>query len=60
MTKKPNIIMILTDDQGYWSLGCTGNKEIRTPNIDALAAGGGVDRAAVGAIMSGVTVARIS
>ena len=40
MTKKPNIIMILTDDQGYWSLGCTGNKEIRTPNIDALAAGG--------------------
>ena len=40
MNKKPNIIMILTDDQGYWSLGCTGNKEIRTPNIDALAAGG--------------------
>ena len=36
MKKKPNIIMILTDDQGYWSLGCTGNKEIRTPNIDAL------------------------
>ena len=40
MKKKPNIIMILTDDQGYWSLGCTGNKDIRTPNIDALAAGG--------------------
>ena len=40
MTKNPNVIMILTDDQGYWSLGCTGNKEIRTPNIDALAAGG--------------------
>ena len=38
--RKPNIIMILTDDQGYWSLGCNGNKEIRTPNIDALAAGG--------------------
>ena len=34
---KPNIIVVLTDDQGYWSLGCTGNKEIRTPNIDALA-----------------------
>jgi len=34
---KPNIIFILTDDQGYWSLGCTGNKEIRTPNIDYLA-----------------------
>lgn len=38
--KKPNIIFILTDDQGYWSLGCTGNREIRTPNIDSLAAGG--------------------
>ncbi len=37
---KPNVILILTDDQGYWSLGCTGNKEIRTPNIDKLAAEG--------------------
>jgi len=35
--RKPNIILILTDDQGYWSLGCTGNHEIRTPNIDELA-----------------------
>lgn len=39
-TGKPNVILILTDDQGYWSLGCNGNREIRTPNIDALAAGG--------------------
>lgn len=38
--KKPNIIFILTDDQGYWSLGCNGNREIRTPNIDQLAAEG--------------------
>jgi Arylsulfatase A and related enzymes len=29
--------MILTDDQGFWSLGCYGNREIRTPNIDKLA-----------------------
>lgn len=36
-TKTPNIIFILSDDQGYWSLGCTGNKEIITPNIDRLA-----------------------
>ena len=37
MKKKPNIVFILTDDQGWWSLGCNGNKEIRTPNIDKLA-----------------------
>ncbi len=37
---RPNVILILTDDQGYWSLGCNGNQEIRTPNIDALAADG--------------------
>lgn len=38
--KQPNIVFILTDDQGYWTLGCYGNREIRTPNIDALAASG--------------------
>ena len=38
--KRPNVILILTDDQGYWSLGCNGNKEIRTPNIDRLAENG--------------------
>ena len=37
MDKKPNVILFLTDDQGYWALGCSGNKEIRTPNIDRLA-----------------------
>lgn len=38
--KMTNVIVILSDDQGYWSLGCTGNKEIQTPNLDALAASG--------------------
>jgi len=40
MGRKTNVIFILTDDQGYWSLGCMGNREIRTPNIDRLAAEG--------------------
>ena len=34
---KPNILFILTDDQRFDSLGCTGNEIIKTPNIDQLA-----------------------
>ena len=37
---KPNIIYILADDLGYGDLGCYGQKTIRTPNIDRLAAEG--------------------
>jgi arylsulfatase A-like enzyme len=36
--RKPNILLIITDDQGYGDLGSAGNKDIRTPNIDALGA----------------------
>ena len=36
-TKRLNIISIVTDDQSQWSLGCYGNKESRTPNMDRLA-----------------------
>ena len=36
---KPNIIVILVDDMGYSDIGCFGS-EIRTPNLDSLAAGG--------------------
>ena len=38
--KKPNIILIVSDDQGYADLGFQGSKEIATPNLDLLAASG--------------------
>lgn len=38
--KKPNILFILTDDQGAWAMGCAGNTDIYTPNLDRLAARG--------------------
>ena len=34
---KPNIIFIMADDLGYHDLGCYGQKNISTPNIDKLA-----------------------
>lgn len=37
---KPNIVFILSDDQGAWALGAAGNDEIRTPHLDSLASGG--------------------
>jgi len=37
---RPNVIFILTDDQGPWAAGCCGNSEIRTPNLDRLAVEG--------------------
>ena len=37
---RPNIIFIMADDLGYGDLGCYGQKTIRTPNIDRLAAEG--------------------
>jgi arylsulfatase A len=38
--RPPNIILIFTDDQGYGDLSSQGHPTIRTPHIDALAAGG--------------------
>ena len=32
----PNVLFILTDDQGYGDLGCTGNPVLKTPHIDSL------------------------
>jgi len=36
LSSKPNIIFILTDDQGYGDMGRTGNPILKTPNYDRL------------------------
>ena len=35
--ERPNVIIIITDDQGYGDLGYTGNPHVKTPNIDNFA-----------------------
>ena len=37
---RPNIIVFMTDDQGYGDLSCMGNTDFRTPHLDRLAASG--------------------
>jgi len=40
MPTQPNVIFIMTDDQGYGDLSCMGSEGVRTPHIDRLAAAG--------------------
>lgn len=36
LAEKPNIVIVITDDQGYGDLACHGNPVIKTPHIDKL------------------------
>lgn len=37
---RPNLLVIVTDDQAGWGLGASGNRDVRTPSIDRLATEG--------------------
>ncbi len=37
---RPNIVLIVSDDQGYGDASCYGSKDLRMPHLDGLAAGG--------------------
>ena len=37
---RPNFVIVIADDMTYHDVGCWGNKDVRTPNIDRLAAEG--------------------
>ena len=39
-TRRPNFEIIVTDDHGIGDVGCYGHPEVRTPNLDRLAASG--------------------
>lgn len=38
--RKPNVVLIITDDQGYGDLSIHGNPHVKTPNIDSIARDG--------------------
>jgi len=38
--QRPNVVFILSDDQGAWAMRCAGNADIVTPSLDRIAASG--------------------
>ena len=41
-SERPNIILVITDDQRFDALGCMGNSVLKTPHIDGLAGHGAI------------------
>lgn len=39
-SRPPNVLLIITDDQGFGDLSCHGNDKLRTPNLDSIARAG--------------------
>lgn len=37
MTSRPNVLIVMSDEQSWDTLGCNGNRAARSPNVDALA-----------------------
>ena len=40
MNQRKNILFVMADDHGAWAMGCAGNRELHTPNLDRIAADG--------------------
>jgi choline-sulfatase len=40
MKSSPNVLIIMSDDQGPWAMGCAGTPELKTPALDGLASEG--------------------
>ncbi|HVV98983.1 MAG TPA: sulfatase-like hydrolase/transferase, partial [Planctomycetaceae bacterium] len=38
MSRRPNVLIVMSDEQSWDTMGCTGNPAARTPNLDALCA----------------------
>jgi arylsulfatase A-like enzyme len=57
--KKPNVLLIITDDQGYGDFSTHGNTHLQTPHIDRLGAEGvRFDRFCARAAMASRTIGR--
>ncbi len=66
---RPNVVLIVLGDVGSWMLGCYGNQELKTPQIDQLAKGGthftyhfaasSVASAARGSLLTGVRPSKL-